>query len=211
MKKHDHLDLILITLALLVLNAPLLLGGSTAHLAYSATRVADGEWWRLVTHPFVHVSTYHFALDAIGFLCLYAALPMRSATSRMACVTTCAASSLLIAILFSPDIATSGLRGLSGPAHGLMALTGLMMWQDARGSKADHIAGAAAFVVVAGKAMLECATGQVFLSSWHIGSIGLPIVQTHAGGVLGGLLVFATRDITAEHAPHHRHCDTVTA
>lgn len=38
------------------------------------------------------------------------------------------------------------------------------------------------------KVAWELAIGTVFLQQLHLGDIGQPIVATHAGGVLGGLL-----------------------
>ena len=57
-----------------LLNLPLLAGHSTAALAFQVDAVAGGEWWRILTHPFVHVSWYHLLLDGAAFLILYANL-----------------------------------------------------------------------------------------------------------------------------------------
>jgi membrane associated rhomboid family serine protease len=48
-------------IVLAMLNAPLFTGGSTAALALLPGAVRAGEWWRVFSHPFVHVSWYSSA------------------------------------------------------------------------------------------------------------------------------------------------------
>src|SRR5438046_3274341 len=67
-------ELIVFTGILLILNAPMLVGSCWSLMTFEKALVLEGEWWRLLTHPFVHVSWYHLLLDATGFLTLYASL-----------------------------------------------------------------------------------------------------------------------------------------
>jgi rhomboid family GlyGly-CTERM serine protease len=167
-------------------NAPLLVGGSTAALAFLPARFADGEWWRLATHPFVHVSLYHLALDGAAVLFLW---PGAGANlwARLRVFFFSAVGSLLAAALLSPAFETVGLCGLSGVAHGLMAKQGLDLWSDSW----DHFSrrlGMALFFGVLAKAVVEVWTGGALFAAWHLGELGTPIVACHLGGVVGACL-----------------------
>jgi hypothetical protein len=55
--------------------------------------------------------------------------------------------------------------------------------------KALQRAGAATFIIVVAKSIIEAATGHIVFESFHLGSLGTPVAVCHAGGVLGGLVV----------------------
>jgi len=40
--------------------------------------------------------------------------------------------------------------------------------------------------------MIEVISGNVIFSHLHIGDLGIPIVESHLGGVIGGLIAFLT-------------------
>jgi membrane associated rhomboid family serine protease len=101
---------------------PLLVAGTPpVRFVYSPSAIADGEWWRLLSHPFVHVSRYHLLLDGIAFIALLWGLADRRASERIGLVAASAAASLLAASCVPGETATYGLCGLSGVGHGLMA------------------------------------------------------------------------------------------
>ena len=81
--------------------------------------VRAGEWWRLVTYPFVHVSWYHLLLDAAAFFTAYVELRHRRGLERLGFVAAAGAGGLLAAWWLAPIVFTRGLCGLSGVAHGL--------------------------------------------------------------------------------------------
>jgi hypothetical protein len=59
-------------LAMLALfNIPVLTGSCWRSMMFQLGAVQNGEWWRLLTHPFVHVTWYHLLLDGAAFLALY--------------------------------------------------------------------------------------------------------------------------------------------
>src|SRR5207244_6494771 len=64
-------ELVLFVVVVAVLNAPLLAGSCSNPLIFATAAVRAGEWWRLFTHPFVHVSCYHLIWDASAFFMLY--------------------------------------------------------------------------------------------------------------------------------------------
>ncbi len=168
----------LINLGLLVNNTP------ASNLMFDRAAVASGEWWRILTWPFVHVSRYHLLLDAAAFLLLYSSLSINRSIWRLATVGCCAAGSLLLPLSVAPQIDQLGLCGLSGVAHGLAAISALEMLRQPTNSKLGGFLLAGLLL----KTGWELFTGSAFLQQLHLGEIGVPIVTSHAGGVLGGLL-----------------------
>lgn len=181
---------------LLLTNLGLLLGNTPAvNLMYDPAAVADGQWWRIVTWPFVHVSRYHLLLDGAAFLLLYHGLEERSAAVRLSYVICAAIGSLLLPLGYSPEISQIGLCGLSGVAHGLMAISALEMCYDNKHKKL----GALLLSGLLAKTVWELWSGSAFLQNIHLGDIGHPIVTTHAGGVLGGLICFGLLKLIKKH------------
>jgi rhomboid family GlyGly-CTERM serine protease len=185
-----RLELLAFAALLSAANLPLFIGGSTSRLAFLPDTVAAGEWWRLLTHPFAHVSWYHLLLDGSAFLFLYAALRSESCSRRLGAVAACALGSVFTAWLACPAVAQIGLSGLSGVAHGLMAIIALEIVATAH--RTDRWLGWTMFAVVAGKALVEALTGHAILGALHFGLLGTPIAVCHAGGVFGGILFLLT-------------------
>ena len=181
-------ELFIFALLLGLLNLPLFAGHSTAALRFQVNAVARGDWWRVLTHPFVHVSWYHLLLDGAAFLTLYGNLLTEQRWRRLTYVTGSAAGSLLVALCASPLIAAHGLCGLSGAAHGLMAVSALEMLALSGSSRAIRAVALASFVGVAAKCIYEAMTDHALFAALHFDLLGTPIVACHAGGVLGGLI-----------------------
>ena len=151
---------------------------------FSPAAVRAGQWWRIVTHPFVHVSWYHLLLDGVAFCMLYHSLREPSPVCRAGFVVASAAGSLAAAWMFAPQVEQLGLCGLSGVAHGLMAITALEMIRD------DERLGWVCLIAVAGKSLWEATTGRVLFEWLHFGRLGTPIAVSHLGGVVGGLVMW---------------------
>src|SRR2546425_3933621 len=171
---------------IVLLNLPLLHGACAVNMIFLPDNVAAGEWWRLFTHAFVHVSWYHLLLDATAFLILYQGLVGRSGFERMGYVLACGAGSLLASLWSAPIIQTHGLCGLSGIAHGLMAIASLDQMTGPT-DKTIRRAGAVTFIIVVTKSIIEAFTGRIVFESLHLGALGSPVAVCHAGGVLAGL------------------------
>jgi len=180
-----RLELLLFTVLLLIVNAPLADGEWRRHFIFLPDRVVAGEWWRVFTHPLVHVSWYHLLLDGAAFLMLYAELRHWSTRGRLMAVSASAAGSLASALL-SPNVFSIGFCGLSGVAHGLMAVSALEMIRGL--DRWDRRVGWCALLAVVLKAGWEAARGHAALSFLHFGMMGVPITTCHAGGVVGGLI-----------------------
>jgi rhomboid family GlyGly-CTERM serine protease len=173
-------------LALTCLNLPLLAGRVEESALFIPSRVAAGEWWRVLTAPFVHVSAYHLLLDAGAFLLLYAGLSETSLPRKGLLVATCAAGSFTAALTVLK--ADDTLCGLSGIDHGLLAYAALDYLSDS--DRRLSSAGVAGLAAVVAKSVYEALTGDVVFQSLHLGDIACPVAVCHAGGVLGGLIAF---------------------
>jgi rhomboid family GlyGly-CTERM serine protease len=183
-----NIELCIWTAIIAVVNMPLFSGVFPQHFHFLPDAIAAGEWWRLFTHPFVHASVYHLALDAGAFLCLYSCLRRRRLRDRLILVLVCGLSSLLVSMAVSEAIWTRGLCGLSGTAHGLMAALALDMATEGGSRSHARLAGWAVFSMVVAKSIFETVTGTVIFTSLHFGDVGMPIAVCHAGGVFGGIL-----------------------
>jgi rhomboid family GlyGly-CTERM serine protease len=176
-------------LALLaVFNVPVLTGSWCHSMVFVPGAVENGQWWRVFTHPFVHVSWYHLLLDGAAFLAVYHSLVEGSVLRRLGYVLAAGVGSLLVSWAVAPGIEISGLCGLSGIAHGLTAVSALeAVVGQATGSTERRI-GQACFLFVVGKAAVEALSGHMFFTFLHFGLMGEPVAVAHAGGVIGGLL-----------------------
>jgi rhomboid family GlyGly-CTERM serine protease len=195
MKVRIHKATWCLAALILAVNVSLLWGRHCEPFVFRCDDVVRGEWWRIVTHPIVHVSGYHLLLDGAAFLFLLQALLDEHARHAGWAILAGGAGSLLGALVAAPAIQQTGLCGLSGIAHGLAVLACIWRLEAAqRRGKEDWLT----LLVCAGivlKAAWEAATGTVAFSSLHFGSLGIPVAACHAGGVLGALAVAATADI----------------
>lgn len=179
-------ELLLFILLMALCNVPVLLGASCARLMFEPEAVRGGEWWRLLTHPFVHVTWYHLLLDGTAFVTLYYSLLEPALFRRLAYLFAAAAGSLLFS--WAGAISSKGLCGLSGIAHGLMAVSALELVAHHPPGSPERRVGLAAFIFVAGKAAFEALTGRMFFAFLDFGLLGAPVAVSHAGGIIGGLL-----------------------
>ncbi|MFA6010167.1 MAG: rhombosortase [Desulfobacteraceae bacterium] len=147
--------------------------------------VGSGQWWRLLTFPFVHVSWYHLVLDVGAFVYLYSSIQQKT-FDRLGHVIISGAFSLATACILSPEINDIGLCGLSGIDHGLMAAAALWMIRN----KEDRRLGYTFLTLLIAKCVYEMVAGDVFFSSIHLGLCGTPLVACHLGGVVGGTISF---------------------
>jgi len=178
--------------AIIVLNLPLLFGQSHREFIFLTDRVCQGQWYRFFTAPFVHVGLYHLVLDGLAFVMLYGSLPYTSIGRRLLSLAGIHTAVMLAVTMFNPS-AELGYCGLSGIAHGLMTLWCLEMMRNPQ--RSIRHAGGIGLSVTAAKCALEAVTGQVVLSSWHLGDVGIPVVSSHWGGMLGAIAIFALMNL----------------
>ena len=188
-KLIPHIELGIFLLALLAINLPMLTGNMNYNYSFFPDCVAAGEWWRVFTHAFAHISLYHLLIDAGAFIMLYHGLAERSLARRLFYVTFCMLGSLGISML-SPAMKVGGLCGLSGAAHGLMAIGALEMIGAGVKDYRLRNMGLITFGVVVGKSIIEALTGKVMFAFLHLGNVGTPLTLSHAGGVLAGIVAY---------------------
>jgi membrane associated rhomboid family serine protease len=189
---------------LILCNIHLLSGNTPAGFAGWPDVCTGSYVIRILVHPFVHVSWYHFMLDAGAFFLLYTGLQQKAAGMRLFYLGACAAGSLAASLALSPLVRTNGLCGLSGVAHGLMAIAALEMI-----AAKQRVPGALCLGMVFIKSIVEIVGGEVLFMSLHFGHIGNAIPAAHLGGALGGVAVYAiaaywTR-VNAAHTRHTKH------
>jgi rhomboid family GlyGly-CTERM serine protease len=178
-------ELLVFILIIALFNGPVLVGSCWRSLIFHPAAVRSGEWWRFLTHPFVHVTWYHLLLDGTAFLTLYYSLLEPTLVRRFLYVAAAAAGSLLAA--WASPASASGLCGLSGIAHGLMAVSALELVAGHSPNSAEGRVGLVTFMVVVGKAAFEALTGRMFFAFLAFGMLGDPVAVSHAGGIIGGL------------------------
>lgn len=180
------LDVVIFCGILAVLNPHLFGLGSGRIFVFSPPAFEAGQWWRLFTHPFVHVTWYHLFLDAGAFLFLYMGLEKQKSIHRIMHVLVCGIGSLGATLLFCPAVKSQGLCGISGIAHGLMAVSALEMMQRSSNFRVGLIS----LTLLIAKCIYEVIVGDVLFSFLQFGLCGSPLVACHAGGVTGGILSF---------------------
>ncbi len=180
------LDMIFLIGMIVSCNIHLLTGRTCQPLIFQYDAVMAGDIYRLITHPFVHLSGYHFLLDAGAFLLLYTGLDEKRPAHRMLILAVCGICGLAAPLIFAPLVYSRGLCGLSGIAHGLMAYSALEMIRDQKNFKI----GVACLLSVTLKSIFEAVTGDVVFSFLHFGLCGVPIAVCHTGGVMGGIFSF---------------------
>jgi rhomboid family GlyGly-CTERM serine protease len=193
----DRPELIFFTFLILIFSGPTIFGVVWKGMTLHPAAVQTGQWWRLFTHPFVHVTWYHLLLDAAAFLMLYHGLIEPSRAKRLSYVAAGWAGSLMMAWFAAPMIFSTGLCGLSGIAHGLMAISAAeMMFGRSRNSLEWKI-GAITLAIVVTKAAYEAIAGKILFAFLYLGLVGNPVTVSHAGGIIGGLLVWLVCHSTA--------------
>lgn len=184
------LELAIWAILLAAVNFSLLAGRPPELFVFDLARVKAGELWRIVTCPLAHVSIYHLFMDASAFLLLYAGLEEKKTFGRLSLTLGCGIGSLLFPLIFSRTIGSVGLSGLSGIAHGLMAVTSMELMKNHERGSTLFRTGLVVFAVVLVKSIVEAWTGEVVFSALHLGSVGVPVVEAHLGGVMGGVATF---------------------
>ena len=184
-------EIIFYTVILAAINVPLFFGGIFKSMIFIPSEVLNGQVWRIVTHPFVHVSLYHLLLDGVAFLMLYNQLEAKTRAGRTVYVAVTAAFSMLAVMLVLPYSAALGYCGLSGIDHGLMAVCALEMITSKSKDRTARWFGVISLVVVVAKSLYEALTGHMFLEFMHFGMMGSPVAISHLGGVIGCITAFA--------------------
>lgn len=158
-------------------------------LYYYPEQVLKGQWYRVLTHGFVHVSWYHLLLDGSAFLMLYAMLRQPDTKKRILYVLGANLGCVVGVTLVLPIQGSLGYAGLSGVAHGLMAVWALESIVETE-NKTDQLTGWVTLTLVVSKALVEAVQGSVVFAFMHGNLMGQPIGISHLSGVLGACLAY---------------------
>jgi rhomboid family GlyGly-CTERM serine protease len=154
------------------------LGGDAARkaLRYDRSALAAGEWWRLATGHFVHLSLEHAILNALGLVLLWI-LFARDYSPRAWLLILASAMAAIDLGLWAFDSTVLWYVGSSGALHGVLAAGTLA---HLRRREPDGWILAALLV---GKLTYEQSVGALpFLKGAAV------VVDAHLYGALGGLL-----------------------
>ena len=188
-KLLQRIELAGLAVLLLVLNWSVFQGVCDARLIFMPEAVWQGEWWRLFTHPFIHVTWWHLLLDGAAFLLLYRDLQESPWLQRVLLCVGSAVGSLLVCFCADPMLSTKGLCGISAIAHGLMGVSALNLMGQ-RHDKLLFGMGVCSFAVVTVKCLIEVFTGKMLFTFLYFGMVGDPVAVTHVGGLLGALVTW---------------------
>jgi rhomboid family GlyGly-CTERM serine protease len=201
-KPERRASLALSMLALVLLAATAQLGNDQA-LAWQRSALDAGEWWRLGSGIWVHLSWAHAALNLAGAACVVAMFERWIAPwQQLLALTVMGFMTGLLLWWGFPQV--QWMVGLSGPLHGLFAWNAwtLTRRQDPRPEGAWWRGPRFGYVLLAGvfaKVVLEAVDtasrhGDGITSTW----IGGPVlIEAHQAGLLAGLMLCTvTRVIT---------------
>ncbi len=183
--KKIKIELFIFAAIIVLCNTHLFTNSFPERTALFPEKLFAGEWWRIFTHYFAHLSWYHLLIDAGAFIILFFSLEKKN---RYLYLAACAIGSLVVPLLFSDIIYSNGLCGLSGIAHGLIVVAALEMIKN----KQSKVIGKLAFWIVILKTTIELTFSPAILSFLHLGEVGIPVAECHVGGIIGGLITHLT-------------------
>lgn len=181
-------DVILMVLLLLITNGHLLGVNSPFPFLLTIDGIAEGEYYRFITHAFLHTSWYHFLLDSSAFFFLYT-MVSKSPKERLWVFMFSLSGSLLGACIGTSWLLPEGLCGLSGSAHGIIIWVSFILQGKTR-TGWESVLYSMAILFTLAKSIYEVYTGGVLFSSLHIGNVGSPVVSCHLGSTLFILLIY---------------------
>ena len=179
-------DIVFFCSFLILCNFHLIIPDLMRPLIFNPADFMAGKWWLIFTYSFVHVSWYHLLLDAGAFMLLYTGLETRRISKRLFYTAGCGVCSFGATLLFAPEIESLGLCGISGIAHGLMAVTALEMIAGHTYAKQGWLC----LFIVGFKSLYEIIVGEMLFSFLLFGMCGIPLAASHIGGVIGGIISF---------------------
>jgi rhomboid family GlyGly-CTERM serine protease len=149
-------------------------------LRYETAALADGQWWRLLSAHWVHLSWAHAAINACGLLlCCSFADASWTARRLLACMGSLAVLVSLLLWFTSPQV--SDYVGMSGLLYGLIVwilLSSVLLRRD--------LPAATVLLLVMGWLAWQSWAGPDPREQKLIG--GYIVTQAHWFGLLGGIL-----------------------
>lgn len=185
-----RLEIIIYAGLIALVNLPIVFGLGIDSMFYLPVKAFGGQAYRFITHPFAHVTFFHLFLDGTAFFLLYAMLADKSSLRRTCYVIVSAVASLAAVTIKMPSLTSVGYCGLSGIAHGLMAVTSLEMILGTDSDTTQKRAGMISLALLIAKSVYEMITGKMMFGFIYGGLIGSPVAVSHIGGVIGGSVMY---------------------
>lgn len=200
--RNSQITAVIWVIMLLTINSPLFFGDIHSQFIFFPKAFAEGQWWLALTYPFVHLSWYHLLLDGLAFIILYLLFEDTRTSVLLLYCFAATLGSIWFSLLIEPAVYLQGLCGLSGVAHGLMAVSALQMirYEDQRKI------GILSLGLVVSKCIYELVTGHVLFEFLHMNLTGQPLAASHAGGVIGGLAGFIISNLLKKEKTGKDHC-----
>jgi rhomboid family GlyGly-CTERM serine protease len=159
-------------------------------LYFSATDIARGDTWRLITGHFMHADTQHLFWNCLGLLVLGALIERHSRPILWAAL--CAGIASVSILLLTPFSQLDYYCGLSGVLNTLLLLALWLEWRRTR-SWLVILIGCGSIA----KVIIELTSGSSIVThiSWP------PYAWSHIAGLAGGLIVISGLSVPFDHHP----------
>ncbi len=163
---------------LLLFLLPMLIGEKG--WLYRREAVLEGEWWRLLSSHFAHLSWVHLLLNSVGVIIAWQLFePWWRPATWFTALLWCSLATGLALFWLSPEVAWYG--GFSGALHGMFVVGAALALLEDR----DGLAGVV-LLLLAAKVLWEQWSGGSDITAQFIG--GAVVVDAHLYGALAGLL-----------------------
>ena len=165
--------------------------GAAAALIFDRAAVGAGEWWRVVTGSWVHLSTSHLVYDGLAVLIAGWLLERDGAPLRSMVLASAGAVGLAVLIELPGIIRFGGLSGIAYTLVAYLAFSGL------REGGAWRWLCLTTLLVSAAKLSFELSTGRFLLVPTSNEIVAVPLV--HAVGMAVALVIYSI-ERTRQHA-----------
>ncbi|PCJ59045.1 MAG: rhombosortase [Planctomycetota bacterium] len=175
---------------LVCINTPLFSETYNQTFSFNPTLLLQGEYWRFITHPFVHISFYHLLTDTLVLVILWSLLQSYSFAEKLLLILTCLIGSLIGAWAGMNHYQVYDYSGLSGINYGLIGFICMQMMRQKQILKIFKIGVSVFYFSVLLMSIIELTIGSHFLSSIHLGNVGTPIISSHLAGIITGTFFY---------------------
>jgi len=187
MNKNDNFILVIFFIVIVLTNFQLFYFNDNYQYCLHVPSILEGEIWRIFSHPFAHLSFYHLTTDILVFLVLFRELKCNAKAPIYLLILVCWVVSSFSAMISLSVYGISTFGGLSGINYGLLMYFCIYQGLMHENRKVQII-----FFLISLLLILSQLLGGFFqvqcLQNVHYGYVGSPILESHAGGILAGLI-----------------------
>lgn len=163
-----------------------------ALLIFDRTAVADGQWWRLLSSSFVHLSPSHLLLNLLAMMIVLAWAPRALLGEALLLFLLVSMASGLFIGAAMPDMPYFG--GLSGVVTAMFVYANLLALHDRKyrwlhASIIGAVALKTSCELLFDASLLDSLTPQPFR----------PVPAVHALGIVGAFIVHGLRQLASRH------------